>query len=389
MFEFLLTPFIALTLFVTSILGINQTEPEELIVGATVLQVYQGGTGASTFDAGECLVGAGTGAITTQACGGSGGSAAWEKYTGLASPLSIITPTTSGASIYVSGHATVTQALTVNEDLTVDGTTKMSGDLTLDNSYLQMGIGYAIVFGSGDATEMDIEHLGADQIAFYGLDGVRAIFDKGNIHTSDRTFTFPDLSGTFALSSYSTGFTSGHVPFGVSGLLATSSAMIFDSTLNKLTITNASTTADLTVGSNLTVGGNATTTGAQNADYYTGNGQELTLARIGGSTYSTVQHLQDIFHSAGWVSGGAITDAGGGNINVAAGTGLIRATNSATAQIAYFDWSASSTIDMANTTNYIGVEYNGGSPRVAVRSSYDWDFRTDFPLLSTTAVVRE
>ena len=39
--------------------------------GATVLTVPQGGTGASTFGAGLCLKGNGTGAITTGACGGS------------------------------------------------------------------------------------------------------------------------------------------------------------------------------------------------------------------------------------------------------------------------------------------------------------------------------
>lgn len=39
----------------------------------SILKVSQGGTGASSFTAGECLVGNGTGAITTSACG-SGGS---------------------------------------------------------------------------------------------------------------------------------------------------------------------------------------------------------------------------------------------------------------------------------------------------------------------------
>src|SRR3990167_4233948 len=38
-----------------------------------VLQVNQGGTGAATFNSGECLIGNGTGAITTTSCGGGGG----------------------------------------------------------------------------------------------------------------------------------------------------------------------------------------------------------------------------------------------------------------------------------------------------------------------------
>ncbi len=45
--------------------------------------------------------------------GGGGSEAAWEKYTGLASPANIITPTTTNASIYVSGNATTTGSLYV------------------------------------------------------------------------------------------------------------------------------------------------------------------------------------------------------------------------------------------------------------------------------------
>ncbi len=116
-------------------------------------------------------------------------------------------------------------------------------------------------------------------------------------------------------------------------------------------------------------------------DYSTSTGQDLTLSRIGESTFSTVQDLQNIFHSAGWTSGGTIADIGGAAISVAAGTGLIRTSNSATALVPYFDWVASTTIDIpADTIRYIGVEYNSGSPRVAIRTTYNWNLKTDFPL---------
>jgi hypothetical protein len=116
----------------------------------------------------------------------------------------------------------------------------------------------------------------------------------------------------------------------------------------------------------------------QSGDY---TAAQVGMARIGSSTYSTAQHLQDIFHSAGYVSGGAITDAGGGSVNVAAGTGLIRATNSAIATVYYFDWPASNGLAItANSIRYIGVEYNSGSPQVTVRTSMNWNYRTDFPL---------
>ena len=42
-------------------------------LGRTIIKVPAGGTGAGTFTSGECLVGAGTGAITTSACGAVGG----------------------------------------------------------------------------------------------------------------------------------------------------------------------------------------------------------------------------------------------------------------------------------------------------------------------------
>lgn len=104
------------------------------------------------------------------------------------------------------------------------------------------------------------------------------------------------------------------------------------------------------------------------------------LARIAGSTFSTVQHLQDIFHSAGWVSGGGITDDADGTITVAAGTGLIRATDSSVAELLYFDWAAESGagVNLAdNDISYVYVEYNGGSPQVVATTTRRTDFNTN------------
>ncbi|KKL81454.1 hypothetical protein LCGC14_1994600, partial [marine sediment metagenome] len=111
------------------------------------------------------------------------------------------------------------------------------------------------------------------------------------------------------------------------------------------------------------------------------DGDNVVMARIAGSTYSTSQHMQDIFHSSGWSSGGTITSGTVTSVAVAAGTGFIRPTDSAVATVSYFDWTSSGTLSVpTNTIRYIGVEYNSGSPQAVVRSSYDWDFTTDFPL---------
>lgn len=112
-----------------------------------------------------------------------------------------------------------------------------------------------------------------------------------------------------------------------------------------------------------------------------GSAQNLTLARIGNSTFSNLQHMQNVFHSAGWTSGGTITDAGSETVNVSAGTGLIRSSNTAVATISYMDWSATNGLSIpTNSTRYIGVEYNGGSPQVVVRTSSNWNYKTDFSI---------
>lgn len=104
------------------------------------------------------------------------------------------------------------------------------------------------------------------------------------------------------------------------------------------------------------------------------------MARVAGSTYSTLQHAQDIFHSSGVTSGGGITDDTDGTITVAAGTGLIRATNSAVAQLLWTDWASEAGANVAltdNDMNYVYVEYNGGSPRVIATTTERSDYHTN------------
>lgn len=119
-------------------------------------------------------------------------------------------------------------------------------------------------------------------------------------------------------------------------------------------------------------------------DWGTGANQvaaaDIPMAVISGSTYSTVQEMQNIFHSAGWVSGGGITDDTDGTITVAAGTGLIRASNSTVAEIVFFDWAAESgaNVNLADTdTSYVYAEYNAGTPRVVATTTERTDFHTN------------
>lgn len=105
------------------------------------------------------------------------------------------------------------------------------------------------------------------------------------------------------------------------------------------------------------------------------------LASLAGSTFSTIQDTVDTLQSSGCITGGVLANPGGANITVTSGTGFIRATDSETAELSFFDWPAlGSTAIPTDTTRFIGVEFNAGSPQVTIRTSDDFDNRTDFIL---------
>lgn len=102
---------------------------------------------------------------------------------------------------------------------------------------------------------------------------------------------------------------------------------------------------------------------------------------LGTPTYSTYNDFFNSTMSAGRKTGGAITDAGSQTVNVAAGTGFIKATDDDNAQVLFFNWSASNGIAIpTDTIRYIGVKYNSGSPIVTVETDNAWDLDTEFPL---------
>ena len=111
------------------------------------------------------------------------------------------------------------------------------------------------------------------------------------------------------------------------------------------------------------------------------NSNTVIAERISWSTYSTVQHMQDLFHSSGWTSWGVISDAWGWLITVTAWTWLIRATDSDVAVIKFTDFPASSPANVVLTDwvdNYIYVEYNAWSPRTIATTSLRTDYNTNF-----------
>jgi len=107
----------------------------------------------------------------------------------------------------------------------------------------------------------------------------------------------------------------------------------------------------------------------------------ITVAIIGSPTYDNMQDFVNSMGSAGRKTGGSMTDAGSSRVAVTGGTGFIKATDDDNAQLLFFDFPAPANITIpADSVRYIGVEYNGGSPRVVSRTSWNWNLDSEFPL---------
>jgi len=104
---------------------------------------------------------------------------------------------------------------------------------------------------------------------------------------------------------------------------------------------------------------------------------------ITGANLNTMDLLMDHILSAGWLSGGEITDDTDGTISVAAGNGVIRATDSVVDSVLSFTWAAENGANVAlvdNDLNFIYVEYNGGNPQVVATNVERADTQTNILL---------
>jgi len=108
------------------------------------------------------------------------------------------------------------------------------------------------------------------------------------------------------------------------------------------------------------------------------------IESIGTPTYDDFQDWLDIIQSAGRICGGEITEnaAHNGTIDVAAGTGFIKTSDSATGTTKSFDWDADTGIALTdNMINYVYMDYNGGAPIIGVTTDRTTlDGRTEFIL---------
>ncbi|MBA7527287.1 hypothetical protein ES705_19463 [subsurface metagenome] len=107
--------------------------------------------------------------------------------------------------------------------------------------------------------------------------------------------------------------------------------------------------------------------GEDAVEFVTPQADEIEVSEMGASTYDDVQDWLNNTQSGGRISGGVISDDSSGGINISSGTGFIQITTGDIGLTKSFNWSADAIASVGltdNSTNYIYMDYNAGSPIV-------------------------
>ncbi|MCK5161633.1 MAG: hypothetical protein KAQ99_08685 [Candidatus Aureabacteria bacterium] len=99
---------------------------------------------------------------------------------------------------------------------------------------------------------------------------------------------------------------------------------------------------------------------------------DIEFQAIGSPTYSNAQHWFDIVQSSGIIDGYTITSGDDAtHIDIAAGKGIIKTTDSELGTTVSFETSAVDELELtALSMNYIYVDYSAGSPQVLATTDY-------------------
>jgi len=108
---------------------------------------------------------------------------------------------------------------------------------------------------------------------------------------------------------------------------------------------------------------------------------QSTIDLLGTPTYTTLQDLHNVTDGCGIITGFSITDGGSGTVDVAAGTGFIRAVDSEVATIYPIDVAGTTGLALTDgQINYIYVEYNAGTPQIVATVTERTDHETNLLL---------
>ena len=107
---------------------------------------------------------------------------------------------------------------------------------------------------------------------------------------------------------------------------------------------------------------------------------QIPIESLNVTPAKSVQRWFDHTQATGYYGGGEFTDVGSGNLTVASGDGIIKATDVIDAVNMFFIWAETTITDLAEGINYIYVAYDATTPTVEHASSKPSDSRTNIVL---------
>lgn len=93
---------------------------------------------------------------------------------------------------------------------------------------------------------------------------------------------------------------------------------------------------------------------------------DIKMPMVGSPTYTDLQSILSMYFSASIITGGTITDNGDGTVDVAAGTAILKTTDSEIGSIISVDFDAAADIALTDeSNNLVYVDYNGGTVTIS------------------------
>ena len=99
----------------------------------------------------------------------------------------------------------------------------------------------------------------------------------------------------------------------------------------------------------------------------------IKVLTLGTATYDDVQDFINTAWSMGLISGGVLSDGGGGSVDVSAAVCFGRVSDSPTSEVRFFDVAADSLAVPADSTRFVQLDYNGGVPGFILSTTEDPD----------------
>ena len=96
---------------------------------------------------------------------------------------------------------------------------------------------------------------------------------------------------------------------------------------------------------------------------------DIEISEIGTATYDDVQGWINNTQSGGRIYGGTITDDSSGGVAISSGQGMIKTTTGNIGLTKTFDWNAGTFVSTGltdNSINFVYMDYNAGTPQLAV-----------------------